>query len=147
MKVLFLRDYASYGRIGQIKEVADGYALNFLLPKKIVCRADKHVLNTITQKETAKKERALKKEKINARLEKKLSGLNIGLRGKADEHGKLFASITPEMIATRLRRKGIIIPKQKIRLKCRIKHVGTYTVEILYAAGKKQTITLVVQAD
>lgn len=130
MKVIFIQDVKGQGKKGEEKNIADGYARNFLLPKGLAVEANKANLNNLKgQKESQayKKEQEIKAaEEIKAKLE----GITVKLSAKAGENGKLFGSITAKDIADALKAQhGIDIDKRKIVLSSDIKTTGDLTVD------------------
>ncbi len=130
MKVIFIQDVKGQGKKGEEKNIADGYARNFLLPKGLAVEANKANLNNLKgQKESQayKKEQEIKAaEEIKAKLE----GITVKLSAKAGENGKLFGSITAKDIADALKAQhGIDIDKRKIVLGSDIKTTGDLTVD------------------
>ncbi len=130
MKVIFIQDVKGQGKKGEEKNIADGYARNFLLPKGLAVEASKANLNNLKgQKESQayKKEQEIKAaEEIKAQLE----GITVKLSAKAGENGKLFGSVTAKDIADALKaQNGIDIDKRKIVLNGDIKTTGDLTVD------------------
>lgn len=133
MKVVLLQDVKGQGKKDQIIEVSDGYARNFLFPKKLAAVADAKVLNDIKNKEAAK-QRKIELEKQAAReTAEKLSGIMVKIKVKegAAGDGKFYGSVTTKDIAEALSEQhGIEIDKRKIVLDDAIKAYGTYTVDV-----------------
>lgn len=130
MKVILLKDVKGSGKEGEIVTVSDGYARNFLLPKKLAMPADAQNINKAKLQAGAK---AHKKEvqRQNARaLADNMSGLTVKVYAKAGDNGRLFGSITASEIADALEKQyDIKIDKKKIRLKDPIKATGIYEVK------------------
>ena len=133
MKVVLLQDVKGKGKKDEIVEVSDGYARNFLLPKKLAAVADAKVLNDIKNKEAAK-QRKIELEKQAAReTAEKLSGAMVKIKVKegAAGDGKFYGSVTTKDIAEALAAQyGIEVDKRKIVLDDAIKAYGTYTVDV-----------------
>ena len=144
MKVIFLKTVNNVAQEGDIKEVAAGYARNFLIPQKIAEIATRSTRQKVQQSmdQKAKKERTTIKNQ--GKLLKVLSGLSLSFKAKADEKGTLFAGITPEKIANELEQKGCYVAPKKIVVSEQIKKVGEYTVAV--NVDKKQTTMKVVVA-
>jgi large subunit ribosomal protein L9 len=118
------------GKKGEIKEVADGYVRNFLLPKGYVAIASEGNLKKLEQHKQAEAKRK-EKEKEEARaLAAKLNEMTIVIKTKAGEGGKLFGSITSKQIAEELEKKGIRIDKRKLELDDAIRTLGTTIVKV-----------------
>ena len=130
MKVILRQDYENLGRMGDIVEVKDGYARNFLIPRKIALPATP---GNIKMVETEKKQKAFKleREKLNAqKLAEKINGLEIVIPMRAGENERLFGSVTAQMIADEISKMGIEVDRKKILLDEPIKMLGSYEVPI-----------------
>ncbi len=128
MKVVLLKDVKGTGKKGEVKEVADGFANNFLLKKGLARVADNSALseNKMQKDATAfHKQQELLRAK---ELAKQIEGKTITLKIKCGENGKTFGSITSKEIADELEKLSIKLDKKKIELKEPIKLVGEYTV-------------------
>ena len=131
MKVLLLADVKGQGKKDQIVEVSDGYARNFLFPKKLAVVADAKVMSEAKSKEEAKQFR-LKEEKAAAKaLAEKLATLTVKITASSGGDGRLYGSITSKDIAEKLKEQHKIeIDKRKLVLQDNIKAYGTYEVEV-----------------
>ena len=130
MKVIFNVDVKGQGKKGEMKEVSDGYARNYLLPRKLASEATADNINTMKLKEKAKAA-LIAKEKAEAEENaKRLSAITVTIRAKAGGAGKLFGSVTSQEISDALREQlGINIEKNKIVQAESIKTFGSYTVK------------------
>lgn len=130
MKVIFNVDVKGQGKKGEMKEVSDGYARNYLLPRKLASEATADNINTMKLKEKAKAA-LIAKEKAEAEENAKhLSAITVTIRAKAGGAGKLFGSVTSQEISDALREQhGINIEKNKIVQAEPIKTFGSYTVK------------------
>ncbi len=130
MKVIFLQDLKGKGKKGQMAEISDGYARNYLLPKKLAVEATADAINTMRMNDKAAAERAAKERAEAVEISKKLREMTVVVTAKGGGAGKLFGSITSQEIADALKEKsGIVIDKRKLVLSDPIKNVGTYTVQ------------------
>ena len=131
MKVLLLADVKGQGKKDQIVEVSDGYARNFLFPKKLAVLADAKVMSESKSKEEAKQFK-LKEEKAAAKaLADKLATLTVKITASSGGDGRLYGSITYKDIAEKLKEQHKIeIDKRKLVLQDNIKAYGTYEVEV-----------------
>ena len=130
MKVIFLQDVKGKGKKGQMAEISDGYARNYLLPKKLAMEATPDAINTMRMNDKAAAERAAKERAEAVEISKKLREMTVVVTAKGGGAGKLFGSVTSQEIADALKAKsGIVIDKRKIVLSDPIKNVGTYTVQ------------------
>ena len=129
MKVLLLQDVKGQGKKDQIVDVSDGYARNFLFPKKLAVVADNKAINEVKNKE-ASKQYKIETEKAAARaIADKLAGIVVKISTGAGADGRLYGSVTSKDIAEVLSKQyGITIDKRKIVISDPIKNVGTYTV-------------------
>ena len=130
MKVIFLQDVKGKGKKGQMMEISDGYARNFLLPKKLAIEATPDAINTMRMNDKAAAERAAKERAEALEISHKLREMTLVVTAKGGGAGKLFGSVTSQEIADALKAKsGIAIDKRKIVMSDPIKTVGTYTVQ------------------
>ena len=130
MKVILLQDVKGKGKKGQMIEVSDGYARNFMLPKKLAIEATTDAINTMRMNDKAAAERAAKERAEALETSRKLREMTVTVTAKGGGAGKLFGSVTSQEIADALKAaSGIAIDKRKIVLSDPIKNVGTYTVQ------------------
>lgn len=127
MKVILQQDVKGQGKKGQLVEVSDGYARNFLLPKKLAVPATAENVNTMKQQEKARlAQQAAEKAEAQA-LAKKLEGLSVTISAKAGEGGRLFGAVTAKEISEALASQhGLNIAKTKIVMDEPIKACGSY---------------------
>ena len=129
MKVILLQDVKGKGKKGQMLEVSDGYARNFMLPKKLAIEATADAVNTMRMNDKAAAEKAAKERAEALEISKKLREMTLTVTAKGGGAGRLFGSVTNQEIADALKAKsGIVLDKRKIVLSDPIKSVGTYTV-------------------
>ena len=130
MKVILLQDVKGKGKKGQMLEISDGYARNFLLPKKLAMEATPDAINTMRMNDKAAAEKAAKERAEAMEISKQLRATTLVVTAKGGGAGKLFGSVTSQEIADALKQKtGIVLDKRKIVLSDSIKNVGTYTVQ------------------
>ena len=129
MKVILLQDVKGKGKKGQMLEVSDGYARNFMLPKKLAIEATADAINTMRMNDKAAAEKAAKERAEALEISKKLRDMTLTVTAKGGGAGRLFGSVTNQEIADALKAKsGIALDKRKIVIADPIKNVGTYTV-------------------
>ena len=129
MKVILLQDVKGKGKKGQMLEVSDGYARNFMLPKKMAVEATPDAINTMRMNDKATQERIAKEKAEALAVSKQLRELTVTVVAKGGGNGRLFGSVTNAEIADALEKKtGIKLDKRKIVISDAIKNVGTYTV-------------------
>lgn len=130
MKVIFNVDVKGQGKKGEMKEVSDGYARNYLLPRKLASEATADNINTMKLKEKAKAAQIAKEKAEAMENAKRLSEIVVTIRAKAGGAGKLFGSVTSQEISDALREQhGITIEKNKIVQAEPIKTYGSFTVK------------------
>ena len=129
MKVILLQDVKGKGKKGQMLEVSDGYARNYMLPRKMAIEATADAVNTMRMNDKAAAEKAAKERAEAMEISKKLRELTVTVTAKGGGAGKLFGSVTNQEIADALKAAtGITLDKRKIVIADPIKNVGTYTV-------------------
>ena len=129
MKVILLQDVKGKGKKGQMLEVSDGYARNFMLPRKIAIEATADAVNTMRMNDKATAERIAREKAEAMETAKKLRELTVVVKAKGGGAGRLFGSVTNQEIADSLKNQtGITLDKRKILIADPIKNVGTYTV-------------------
>ena len=130
MKVIFTKDVKGTAKKGELKEVSDGYARNFLIPRGIATAATTDNINTLKLQEKAKKAQ-MEREKAEAQENaKKLSAVQVVIKAKAGSGGKLFGAVTSQEISDALKTQhGIEIEKNKIVQNDPIKSYGTFTLK------------------
>ena len=129
MKVNLLQDVKGKGKKGQMIEVSDGYARNFMLPKKLATEATADAVNTMRMNDKAAAEKAARERAEALEVSKKLRELTLTVTAKGGGAGRLFGSVPNQEIADALAKQtGIKLDKRKIVIADPIKNVGTYTV-------------------
>ena len=131
MKVILLKDIKGTGKKGDVKEVSDGYARNFLFPKKLAVQAGNTELKELKEKQTSQKIKEQKEYEAAVELGKKMEEMNVTIYSKAGEGGRLFGSITSKDIAAQIKKEhGIEVDKRKVMLDEPIRALGSRMVEI-----------------
>ena len=128
MKVILLQDVKGKGKKGQMIEVSDGYARNYMLPRKIAVEATADAVNTMRMNDKATQERIAREKAEAMEISKKLREMPLTVTAKGGGAGRLFGSVTNQEIADALAKTGIKLDKRKIIIAEPIKNVGTYTV-------------------
>ncbi len=144
MKVILQKDIPSLGDAGDIKEVAEGFARNYLLPKKLVIVANESSKKAIDHQMKLIKIKKDKRKKTSEQLAASMSDIEITIPAKVGEEGKLFGSITSIDIAKELKLKGFDIDKRKIQLDSPIKSEGEFKVAIKLEEGLTATVKVIV---
>ena len=127
MKVILLQDVKGKGKKGQMIEVSDGYARNFMLPKKLAQEATTDAINTMRMNDKATQERIAREKAEALEVSKKLRAMTLVVKAKGGGAGRLFGAVTNAEIAVALEKQGVKLDKRKIVLNETIKNVGTYT--------------------
>ena len=129
MKVILLQDVKGKGKKGQMIEVSDGYARNFMLPKKLAMEATADAINTMRMNDKATQERIAREKAEAMATAGKLREMTVIVKAKGGGAGRLFGAVTTQEIAAALEKQsGIKLDKRKLVLAENIKNVGTYTV-------------------
>ena len=145
MKVILLQDVKGKGKKGQMLEVSDGYARNFMLPKKMAIEATADAINTMRMNDKAAAEKAAKERAEALEIANRLREMTLTVTAKGGGAGRLFGSVTNQEIADALKEKtGIALDKRKIVIADTIKSVGTYTVtcKLGYEINAKLTVKI-----
>lgn len=130
MKVILKDDVKNLGDMGQIVDVTDGYARNYLVPRGLAAEANIKNIKSLEHQRKIIQEKA-RKIKLSAQgLSDKISQLKLTIKAKAGEEGKLFGSVTSMDIAEQLKNEGFDIDKKKISLDEPIKRLGSYPVSV-----------------
>ena len=145
MEVILLEDHAHLGKRGDVVNVANGYARNYLIPKRLAVPNTQAKRNAFEAEEQFHN-REVSKEKESAEiLKEELDGFTINIKAKTGIEGKLYGSITSKDIACVLEEKGYIIDKRSIKLEDHIKEIGNYSIEISLFQDIKININLLVE--
>jgi large subunit ribosomal protein L9 len=146
MKVILNQDVIGLGEEGDIKEVADGYARNFLLPKKLAVPHTREFLAGLEHKRAAIEKRKGEKRLEAAGLKERLEAEEIKFSVPAGENGKLFGSVNNTNVAVELEKKGFSIEKKRIEIpEHTIRNVGIYKIRIRLYDKEEATVKLVVE--
>ncbi|OGG86519.1 50S ribosomal protein L9 [Candidatus Kuenenbacteria bacterium RIFCSPHIGHO2_02_FULL_39_13] len=148
MQIILLKDIAKLGKKGEIKNVADGYGLNFLIPQKLATLATASRLKQATEEKAREQEKTKKDEARYENLVKKFEGVTLKLKAKVSNGGKLFAGLGAADIAQALsQQKKIEIDKKFIKLPKKIKNIGEYKVDVEFGNNLKSNIKLEIKAE
>ena len=128
MKVVLKQDVKGQGKAGQLVNVSDGYARNFLFPRQLAVPADAQIMNDLRNKEEAAQYHARVEKEAALDAAAQLKDKAVKISAKAGSAGRLFGAVTNAEIAVALEKAGIKLDKRKIVIADTIKNVGTYTV-------------------
>src|SRR3989344_2524659 len=139
-RVIFLQNIRNVAQIGDVREVADGYARNFLLPRKLAVLA---TANTLKIAEQLKQKRALeaqKEEGVIKQLMEKLSGFTLEVERAASEEGTLYDGLDAAEISGPLKKQNFFIEPEQIILEAALKKIGSHEIQIELSKDKKVTL-------
>lgn len=144
MKVLLKQDVKGQGKAGQLVNVSDGYARNFLFPRQLAVPADAQVMNDLRNKEDAAQFHARVEKEAALKAAASLKDKAVKISAKAGNGGRLFGAVTTKEVAEALNKQfGVTVDKRKITMSD-IKAYGSYTAEVKLHTGVVATITVVV---
>ena len=147
MKVLLCEDIRRLGWLGDVVDVTEGYARNYLLPQGLAIVATEGNIRAIAKAKAERAEERLKERKRLAAAAEAVNGAEAVLAAKANEHGVLFGSITDRMIAANLREQGFMVADEVVRLPEHIKQVGAHSVTLKFGDDVTATVNVVVVAE
>ena len=147
MKVLLCEDIKRLGWLGDIVEVAEGYARNYLLPQGLATVATQGNIRALAEEKAKRAEERVKESKRLVAAAEAVEGAEAVLAALANEHGVLFGSITEKMIAKNLREQGFLVADEVVKLPEHIKQVGSHSVTLRFAEDIKATVSVVVVAE
>lgn len=148
MKVILTQDVKSQGKKGQLINVSDGYARNFLLPKGLAVEADAKAMNDLKNKESARLHKIELEKQAARETAEKLQALTVKLFGKAGADGKIYGSVTTMEIAEKLdKQHNITVDKRKIMLDEPLKTFGTHQVKVKLYTDIIGTINVVIAEE
>lgn len=148
MKVVLTQDVPNLGKTGDIKDVADGYGRNYLLPKGFATLATKGLIKQAQERAEAQKKRDAKNRSEAEQLAQRLNGQTIRFTVRVGELDRLYGSITSGDIAEKLQQQtGVDVDRRKIELGDPIKRAGVYSVPLRLAAGVEARLNVVVEGE
>ena len=145
MKVILTSDVAALGRSGEMKEVAEGYARNFLIPKRLAVPASGGLFRAWQHDIASREEKRRREREVAEVTANRISSTTLTMGVKVGEGGKLYGSITAKEIADALGRRGIVVDRHKIDLDDPLRALGTYKVAVRVFAGLTPEVTVVVE--
>ena len=147
MKVILSKDIKELGKKGQAVEVSEGYARNYLLPRGLAVLATEGATKAFTQEKQAQDRKKAREITTAQALAAKLTAMELRLRAKVGDGGRLFGSVTAADIAASLAAHGIVIDKRRIELREPIKVTGRFTIEVKVYQEISAKLTLDVVAE
>ena len=148
MKVILLQDIKNVGKKDEIINANDGYARNFLFPKKLALEATKdNLLKLQAKKDSQKHKKDLEIEEFKKKA-KKIEDITLEIKVKAGDNGKIFGGVTAKEVSEELNKQyKIQIDKKKITLKETIKNIGRFSVDVKFGDGISAKLTLNIQPE
>jgi len=148
MKVVFLEDVSNVARAGEIKDVADGYGRNFLIPRKLAILASPQAMSSIETRLKARVQREAQTEAEMVELAGQLDGKEIVLKARVGQKDRLYGSITPADITAELESAtGLIVNKRRVELDSPIRQLGSHEVPIRLGKDIVPRITVTVTEE
>ncbi len=147
MKVILLQDVENLGNKGEVKNVADGYARNYLLPRKLAEEATPAKLKEAEKQIAIQKKKEAQEEEKAQQVAEKLAGKTVKFTLPTSKEGKLFGSVTASDIATKLEEAGFQLDKRKVEIEEPIKRIGEYPVTLKLRANVQANVQVVVESE
>ena len=145
MKVVLLADVKGHGKKGELVNVSDGYARNFLFPKKLAKEANAQAMNELKNAEAAKAFKIQTETEAAKKSAERLEGKSVQIAAKAGKEGRLFGSVTAKEVAEEIKKQyNVIVDKRKVTLESEIKQFGTFSCEIKLYSGVSAKMKVVV---
>jgi large subunit ribosomal protein L9 len=147
MKVLFQQDVADVAKAGQVKEVADGYARNFLIPRGLAVAATTAALKQVAQVRAVAARQASEEEKAAQALKDKLEAQPIVVEAKAGQQGRLYGSVTTADVAGAIQRQlGVSLERRDLEIGDHVRQIGSYQATARLHRAVTATVTVEVRA-
>lgn len=147
MRVILIADVKELGKAGSIKDVSDGYAKNFLFVKKLAKIATPELIKKNEQKKMLEIKKAEENLKIIESAVNSLDGISIKIKVKANKEGKLFGSVTPEMIIEVVKKEIKNVKSLKISTSAVIKEIGEHKIILNFSHGLEAEIIIIVEKE
>jgi large subunit ribosomal protein L9 len=147
MRVILLKDIENFGKKNEVKEVKDGYARNFLIPKNLAKIATKQAMEELESQKEIEAQKAEEELKKTQALIESMEGMEFVINVKLGDEGQLFESITPQKIQETLKQSGFDIKKPQIELSQPIKELGEFPVKIKFNHNLEAEIIIVIEEE
>jgi len=147
MKVIFIKNVNDFGKVGEIKEVKDGFARNFLIPQGLAKLASEKAINEIASLQARKQSMKAKQAKKYQEIAKKINNLKLIIKAKADKGKKLFGSVNAVKIAEELKQRHYDIDSKFIKLEEPIKNLGYYDINLDFGGGVSAKLGLTITRE
>jgi large subunit ribosomal protein L9 len=143
MKVILLQDVEGLGKAGDLKDVANGYARNYLLPRRLAAGATPNLIANRSQRIAAEQRKAEKQAELNRQLTERLAQITLTFKARVGKQGRLYGSITSQDIASALQEtEGITINRRVISLAEPIRSLGSFSVPVKVASNQESKVTI-----
>jgi large subunit ribosomal protein L9 len=143
MKIILLQDVEGLGKAGDLKEVANGYARNYLLPRRLAAGATPSLVANRSQRIAAEQRKLEKQAELNRHLAERLTQITLTFKAKVGRQGRLYGSITSQDVASALQEaEGITIDRRVIDLSEPIRSLGTFSVPVKVATNQESKLTV-----
>lgn len=148
MKVILLENIKGIGRVGDVKEVNDGYARNFLIPRRLGKPASAGALQEAQTLKSKKLESADLEREQSVAMAAKLNGITIEMHGKANQKGTLFSGIPRDAVAKKISEvAGVHIPPDRLSSDDHLKHIGLHTVHVRFTGDITAELTIDIKPE
>lgn len=147
MRVVLKREVPGLGRPGEIKDVADGYAQNYLLPRGLATEATAGELKRVAQARASAQAKREREHEDAEALARRLGTTTLVFRLKAGEQGKTFGSVTTKDLADALRREGIEVDRAKVHLLEPLRTLGLHEVEVRLLPGVRAKVSVAIEPE
>ncbi len=147
MLVILLENIDKLGNKGEVKNVKDGFARNFLFPRNLAVKATPELLKKAEEDKAKQEEKQKQKEKLVLELAKKIEGKRFIIKAKAGDEGQLFSAISSSKIADKIKENGFEVDSKQLILKEAIKKIGDYKIEIEFKKDLKSTINVIIDKE
>ena len=147
MRVILLKDIENLGKKNEIKEVKDGYARNFLIPKDLAKIATKKAMEQLESQKELEAQKAEEELKETQALIETMEGMEFVINVKLGDEGQLFESITSQKIQETLKQSGFDVKKTQIELSQSIKELGEFSVKINFEHNLEAEITIIIEEE
>ena len=147
MKIILKKDIENLGRKGELKEVSDGYARNFLIPKNLAALATEAGIKKAEEIKKNEEVKAKKELSLYQEIAQKTDGVEVEIQAKAGEESKLFGAISPKQIADKLKDMGISVKKDQIKMPEPIKTLGEHEASVEFPHNLEASIKIIVSEE
>lgn len=145
MKVILIQDVASLGKEGEVAEVSDGHARNFLFPQNMAVPATPETMKKRANAEKVQARAASKDLSVTGNIATQLEGYELTLKEKISDNGVLYAAVNEKAIASELKKAGFKVTAKMLKIGEQIKALGTYSVTVELPLGFEAQVSVIVE--